>query len=127
MKKEKIYRVLEIYEADFGCEERPEGQETMVMVRLAREKQKTQDIENISNLENDGDCGNDSNNSTNRDDGGSREEKTEGAGIREDKIWEEPEKFTMQAADAWLETQKIEEGDLVCLSEGKLFSLGKQS
>lgn len=30
------YRVLEIYEADFGCEERPEGQETMVMVRLQK-------------------------------------------------------------------------------------------
>ena len=32
------YRVLEIYEADFGCEERPDGQETMVMVRLKSEK-----------------------------------------------------------------------------------------
>lgn len=126
MKEEKIYRVLEIYEADFGCEERPEGQETMVMVRLAREKKKIPDMENISNFENDGDRGNDSNNSNSRDDGGSREEKTEGAELREDKIWEEPEEYTMQVADAWLEAHKIEEGDLVCLSEGKLFPLGKQ-
>ncbi|WP_432627166.1 hypothetical protein [Brotaphodocola sp.] len=29
---------MEIYEADFGCEERPDGQETMVMVRLKSEK-----------------------------------------------------------------------------------------
>ena len=29
-----LCRVLEIYEADFGCEERPDGQETMVCVRL---------------------------------------------------------------------------------------------
>lgn len=98
MKEEKIYRVLEIYEADFGCEERPEGQETMVMVRLVQEKQDTLD----------------------------REDKTEGAELREDKIWEEPEEYTMQVADAWLEAHKIEEGDLVCLSEGKLFPLGKQ-
>ncbi|MFR2173283.1 MAG: hypothetical protein ACLS5Z_07965 [Clostridium fessum] len=30
----RLCRVLEIYEADFGCEERPDGQETMVCVRL---------------------------------------------------------------------------------------------
>ena len=29
-----LCRVLEIYEADFGCEERPDGQETMVCVHL---------------------------------------------------------------------------------------------
>jgi len=29
---------LEIYEADFGCEGRPDGQETMVMVCLKSEK-----------------------------------------------------------------------------------------
>lgn len=38
MKKEPLSphlcRVLEIYEADFGCEERPDGQETLVCVRL---------------------------------------------------------------------------------------------
>ena len=31
---QKTYTVIEIYEADFGCEERPEGQETMVGIRL---------------------------------------------------------------------------------------------
>lgn len=30
----RLCRVLEIYEADFGGEERPDGQETMVCVRL---------------------------------------------------------------------------------------------
>ena len=33
-KHPRLCRVLEIYEADFGCEERPDGQETMVCVRL---------------------------------------------------------------------------------------------
>ena len=37
-KMKEDYRVLEIYEADFGCEGRPDGQETMVMVRLKSEK-----------------------------------------------------------------------------------------
>lgn len=32
------YKILEIYEADFGCEERPEGQETMVQVKLQSEE-----------------------------------------------------------------------------------------
>lgn len=32
----RLCRVLEIYEADFGCEERPDGQETMVCVRLLK-------------------------------------------------------------------------------------------
>lgn len=31
---QKEYTVIEIYEADFGCEERPEGQKTMVGVHL---------------------------------------------------------------------------------------------
>lgn len=31
---QKEYTVIEIYEADFGCEERPEGQKTMVGVQL---------------------------------------------------------------------------------------------
>ena len=35
---QKTYTVIEIYEADFGCEERPEGQETMVGIRLKAEK-----------------------------------------------------------------------------------------
>ena len=35
---QKTYTVIEIYEADFGCEERPEGQETMVGIRLKMEK-----------------------------------------------------------------------------------------
>ena len=30
----RLCRVLEIYEADFGCEGRPEGQETLVYVRM---------------------------------------------------------------------------------------------
>ena len=34
---QKTYTVIEIYEADFGCEERPEGQETMVGIRLKAE------------------------------------------------------------------------------------------
>lgn len=34
----EVSKILEIYEADFGCEERPDGQETMVMVRLKSEK-----------------------------------------------------------------------------------------
>ena len=33
---QKTYTVIEIYEADFGCEERPEGQETMVGIREGR-------------------------------------------------------------------------------------------
>ena len=33
---QKTYTVIEIYEADFGCEERPEGQETMVGRRWRR-------------------------------------------------------------------------------------------
>lgn len=32
------YKILEIYEDDFGCEERPEGQETMVQVKLQSEE-----------------------------------------------------------------------------------------
>lgn len=32
------YKILEIYEADFGCEERPEGQETMVQVKFQSEE-----------------------------------------------------------------------------------------
>ena len=40
---QKTYTVIEIYEADFGCEERPEGQETMVGIRL-----KAEDGEEIS-------------------------------------------------------------------------------
>lgn len=31
---QKEYTILEIYEADFGCEERPAGQKTMVGVHL---------------------------------------------------------------------------------------------
>ena len=34
---QKSYTVIEIYEADFGCEERPEGQKTMVCVHLKAE------------------------------------------------------------------------------------------
>lgn len=34
---QKTYTVIEIYEADFGCEDRPEGQETMVGIRLKAE------------------------------------------------------------------------------------------
>ena len=34
---QKTYTVIEIYEADFGCEERPEGQETKVGIRLKAE------------------------------------------------------------------------------------------
>ena len=34
---QKSYTVIEIYEADFGCEERPEGQKTMVGIRLKAE------------------------------------------------------------------------------------------
>lgn len=44
----RLCRVLEIYEADFGCEERPDGQETMVCVRLldTTEMQTSQSIQN---------------------------------------------------------------------------------
>lgn len=31
------YKVIEIYERDYGCEERAEGQKDMVMVRLRAE------------------------------------------------------------------------------------------
>lgn len=34
---QKTYTVIEIYEADFGCEERPEGQKTMVGIHLKAE------------------------------------------------------------------------------------------
>ena len=35
--KMKIYKIKRIEEADYGCEERPEGQETMVGIRLKAE------------------------------------------------------------------------------------------
>ena len=38
------YKILEIYEADFGCEERPEGQETMVQVKLQSEEGEIQSL-----------------------------------------------------------------------------------
>lgn len=38
------YKILEIYEADFGCEERPEGQETMVQVKLQSEEGEIQHL-----------------------------------------------------------------------------------
>lgn len=36
--RKEVGKILEIYEADFGCEGRPDGQETMVMVCLKSEK-----------------------------------------------------------------------------------------
>lgn len=36
--RKEVGKILEIYEADFGCEGRPDGQETMVMVCLESEK-----------------------------------------------------------------------------------------
>lgn len=41
---QKTYTVIEIYEADFGCEERPEGQETMVGIRLKAELKSNVDL-----------------------------------------------------------------------------------
>ena len=35
---QKTYTVIEIYEADFGCEERPEGQETMEKKFIGRKR-----------------------------------------------------------------------------------------
>lgn len=36
--RKEVGKILEIYEADFGCEGRPDGQETMVMVCLKSDK-----------------------------------------------------------------------------------------